>query len=111
KRNIARSTLTLGKADGGGYLLTPDKSNFGPQEEMICYDMQFDDDGERVVFECLALTDDAMAGALKNMKTHDITFKAIQELFSENGRSVMPSEISVWREENEVPIGKGTVRN
>lgn len=111
KRNIVRNTLVLSRADGGGYILTPDKSNFGPKQDMMCYDLEFDQEKDSVVFRSIEITDDAMAGAVKNMPTRDITLKAIEEIYRECNLPVSLEEIEAWRNEQDAPISIGVIRN
>ena len=111
KRNYARASYTLAPVDGGGRMLRCDKSNFGPEGDLICFDQTHTDDG-RVLFEVIGLTDDAMAGAYAHMKAHEITLAAVEDIFSSGKRHhVTLDEIAKWREDNDQGIKMGTVRN
>ena len=113
KRNIARSTFTLARAEAGGHLLTSDKSNFGPQQDLLCYAIDFLDDGERVAFRRLDHADEEMTGAMRHMTTHEVTLLAIKSVHREAGTGVSVGEVVAWREEyNEAgSVKAGTVRN
>ena len=112
KRNIARSVFSLTKTDGGGLMLNCNKSNFGAPADLLCYKMDFDKTGDAVVFERIGLTHEAMAGALSNMKTIDVTLLAVHELYEENGGlSVTAEDVVQWREDHSQSIKKRTVQN
>lgn len=111
KRNMARSTLTLANADGGGYLLKPDKSNFTAKQDLVCYAVEFDGTNGPVRFEQVQQTDERMAGSLGNMST-DVSFAAIECQYEETGQPVTPSQIAQWREDHDAPhIANGTAQN
>ena len=111
KRNMARSTFTLAKADGGGYLLTPDKSNFTAKHDLVCYAVEFEGSDGPVRFEKVDTTDGRMAGSLPNMSSYDVTLTAIKKL-ADDDQPVTPEQIVKWRDEHDVDsIKAGTVRN
>lgn len=109
KRNIARSTFTLAQADAGGYLLQPDKNNFAAKQDLVTYDVDFGDDMVR--FKSVDVTDDAMAGALADLSTHEVTFTAVKSLYGSSGAPVPVADIVAWRDDHEEGIAAGTVRN
>lgn len=110
KRHMARSTFNMAKADGGGYLLKPDKSNFTAKQDLVCYAVDFDGDGGPVRFSKVDSTDGRMAGSLSNMSSYDVTLTAIKEMHE--GDPVTPEQVVTWRDEHDVdPIKKGTVKN
>lgn len=113
KRNIARSTFTLAKADGGGLMLTPDKSNFTAKRDLVCYAVDFDGEDGPVTFEKVDETDDTMAGALKNMATHDVTTTAVKTLHEKHRRPVTAREVVDWRSgfDGATSVKEGTVQN
>lgn len=111
KRNAARSALVLTSVEGGGRLLRTDKSNFGPQQDHVCYEQKFMDEGETVVFNHLKLTDEKMAGAIDHLSTRDITLVAVQELFKAGSKIIGVEDVAHWRDENGKPLAVGTVRN
>ena len=113
KRNIARATFTLAQADAGGHLLTSDKNNFGPQQDLLCYALDFSEDNEHVVFRRLDHTDDEMAGAMQHMKTHEITLLAVKSIYRLKGSGVTPEDVVAWRDDHDAAgsVKAGTVRN
>ena len=113
KRNIARATFTLARADAGGHLLTADKNNFGPQHDLLCYGLDFLDEGERVCFRRLDQADEEMAGAMQHMSTHEITLLAVKSIYQDTGAAVSPDEVVAWRGDCDEAGGvkAGTVRN
>ena len=113
KGNMARSTFTLAKADGGGLMLTPGKSNFAAKQDLVCYAVDFDGEDGPVTFEKVDETDDSMAGGLKNMTTHDVTFTAVKSLYEEYERAVTAEEVAKWRSrfDGVTPVKEGTVQN
>lgn len=82
KRHMARSTLNMAKADGGGRILAPDKGNFTGERDQVCFAMEFDGPVGPVRFEKVKSTDSAMAGALSDMSSHEVTLAAINDLYS-----------------------------
>lgn len=111
KRNIARSTFTLAQADAGGHMLTADKNNFGSQQDLLCYSIDFDDENELVRFRQIDHNDDEMKGALQHMSSMEVTLCAIKTLSNSSGKGVSPEDVQKWREEHESPIASGTIRN
>lgn len=112
KRNIARSVLSLTRTDGGGLMLNCNKFNFGEAADLLCYKMEFDKASDAVTFARIDLTDEAMAGALSNMKTIDVTLLAIHELYENSGGIPVTAENVVeWREDHGQSVKKGTVQN
>ena len=111
KRNVARSSLTLAQAEGGGFLLQQEKSNFGPGETKLSYAMEWKDD--RITFRRVSVTDGCMEGVLSDMATHDITLLAIEKIFQESESSVSVEDVADWRAENVQGegIAESTVRN
>ena len=43
KRNGARSMLMLGRADGGGLILRQNKTNFGKERDVVCFELVFEE--------------------------------------------------------------------
>ncbi|MFQ5570009.1 MAG: AAA family ATPase [Rhodothermales bacterium] len=113
KRNIARATFTLARADAGGHLLTSDKNNFGPQQDLLCYAIDFLDEGERVRFRRLDHADEEMAGAMQHMSTYEITLLAIKSIYRDTGEGVSPDAVVQWRGDHDEAgsVKAGTVRN
>lgn len=111
KRNIARSSLTLAQAEGGGFLLQQEKSNFGPGETKLSYAMDWEED--RITFRRVSVTDECMEGVLSDMSTHDITLLAIEKIFQESESPVSAGDVADWRAENVQgdDLAEGTVRN
>ena len=111
KRNIARSSLTLAQAEGGGFLLQQEKSNFGPGETKLSYAMDWEED--RITFRRVSVTDECMEGVLSDMSTHDITLLAIEKIFQESESPVSVEDVADWRAENVQGegIAESTVRN
>jgi RecA-family ATPase len=111
KRNIARSSLTLAQAEGGGFLLQQEKSNFGPGETKLSYAMDWEE--QSITFRRVSVTDECMEGALSDMATHDISLLAIEKLYQETQSSVSAGDVANWRAENvqDGDITEGTVRN
>jgi len=111
KRNIARSSLTLAQAEGGGFLLQQEKSNFGPGETKLSYAMDWEEDS--ITFRRVSVADECMEGVLSDMSTHDITLLAIEKIFQETKSPVSAGDVADWRAENvkEDAIAEGTVRN
>jgi hypothetical protein len=111
KRNIARSCLTLSQADGGGFVLQQEKSNFGPGDHKVYYAMDFNDDS--VSFRRVNVTDECMDGALSDLDTHEVTLTAIKKIWEESHDPVKAEVVASWRDEHEdgdAPA-EGTVRN
>src|SRR5690606_20867202 len=106
KRNLARSTFSLGKAPGGGLMLASDKNNFGPERDLIGYAMDFRED--KVLFRNLAPDAEEMTGAIQNMPPYDVTLMAVTELSREKGGGVTVDEVLKWRSEHEVDLARGT---
>ena len=111
KRNGARSMLMLGRADGGGLILRQNKTNFGKERDVVCFELVFEENEGPVRFELRELTDEVMLGALSSLKAHEISRVALEELYGERQIPVSPDEIARWRGEQGVPVGEGTVRN
>ncbi|GEM_PF-6012917 len=112
KKNMSRSMLALTKVDGGGQLLSSNKNNFGPEQDLIAYEMTFSDDGKMVSFKSRELTHESMIGALDKISTYDITFLALCELSAENPNGlVSASEIVGWRIQHDQEISERTARN
>ena len=111
KRNIARSTFNLAPTDGGGLVLTADKSNFGPKQDLLCYSCDFVED--KVFFRQHELTDEVMVGALQHLSTYDATFLAISEVYKEKGDRVTPEDVVNWRTNHDDirSVSPGTIRN
>jgi RecA-family ATPase len=111
KRNVARSSLTLAQAEGGGFLLQQEKSNFSPGETDLSYAMDWEED--RITFRRVNVTDECMEGVLSDMSTHDISLLAIEKIFQETKSPVSAGDVADWRAENvkEDAIAEGTVRN
>lgn len=111
KRNVARSSLTLAQAEGGGFLLQQEKSNFGPGETKLSYAMDWKDN--RITFRRVSVTDERMEGVLSDMATHDISLLAIEKIYQETESPVSAEEVATWRSENVQGegIGKSTVQN
>jgi hypothetical protein len=113
KRNIARSTATLSKAAGGGLILGFDKTNFGPKEPILGYEVEFDDEADAVRFRRVPLTHSAMAGVERHLDTYDTTLLAIEDVYDVTGEPVSYEEVAAWRaDRDDVPtVALGTVRN
>lgn len=113
KRNIARSTATLSKAAGGGLILGFDKTNFGPKEPILGYEVEFDDEADAVRFRRVPLTHAAMAGVERHLDTYDVTLLAIEETYDVTGEPVSYEEVAAWRADRDdvQPLALGTVRN
>jgi hypothetical protein len=111
KRNIARSSLTLAQAEGGGFLLQQEKSNFGSGETKLCYTMDWEDNC--TTFRRVDVTDEHMEGLLSDMSTHDLTLLAIKKIYEETESSVSAEDVADWRDENVEgdSVAEGTVRN
>jgi len=111
KRNGARSMLILGKAEGGGIVLRQNKTNFGEQRDIICYEMVFSqDETGPVTFETRSLTDTAMAGATQSLSSTEITLLAIQDI-CKDGATASAEHIAAWREARGHGISPDSVRN
>ncbi|MDA1027832.1 MAG: AAA family ATPase [Bacteroidetes bacterium] len=111
KRNIARSMLMLGRVDGGGLVLRQNKTNFGPELDVLCLEVVFSEDGRTVTFEQRAITDDVMMGSMGQLKTLEVTDLALRSIYAESKSVVSPKEIETWRRENDAEIGERTIRN
>jgi len=112
KRNMSRSMLGLVKVEGGGMLLSSNKNNFGPAQDLIAYEMTFSDDGKAVIFTSRPLTDESIIGALDRISTYDVTYIALCELADENfGGLVSPEDIYGWRLDNDQEVSIRTIRN
>jgi len=111
KRNMARSLIMLGKVDGGGLVLRQNKTNFGPEIDVLCLEVVFSDDGRTVTFEQRAITDDVMMGSMGQLKTLEVTDLALRSIYAESKSVVSPKEIETWRRENDAEIGERTIRN
>ena len=113
KRNVARSTFTLARADGGGHLLTSDKANFGPQQDLLCYAVDFLEKGEQVTFRRLDHADEEMTGAARHMTTHEVTLLAIKSVYRDASAGVSAEDVVAWRGEHDEAdsVKAGTVRN
>lgn len=111
KRNLARSSLPLAQAEGGGFLLQQEKANFGPGETRLCYTVDWEDD--RTTFRRVDVTDERMDGLLNDMSTHDVTLLAIKKIYEGTESPVSAGAVADWRAENEQGdgIAEGTVRN
>jgi len=111
KYNIARSSLTLAQAEGGGFLLQQGKSNCGPGENTLCYAMDWEE--ECITFRRVNVTDESMDGVLSDMSTHDITLLAIRTIHEDQDSPVSAEDVAAWRSENVEgnTIGESTVRN
>jgi hypothetical protein len=116
KRNIARSSWVLVRADGGGLLLRSNKNTFGPEADLLCYKVDFD--GDAVRFESLGLHDDEMTGTLAHLSPTELTLQAVREVHRGNRErginppSVTPEEVISWREAHDQSMPKeGTIRN
>jgi hypothetical protein len=111
KRNMSRSLIMLGKVDGGGLVLRQNKTNFGPEIDVLCLEVVFSDDGRTVTFEQRAITDDVMMGSMGQLKTLEVTDLALRSIYAESKSVVSPEEIEIWRRENDAEIGVRTIRN
>lgn len=111
KRNMARSLLMLAKTDGGGLVLRQNKTNFGREQDLMCYELVFDESATSVRFISRELTDDVMAGAISSLKTHEITLLGLRSVRAETGQIVSPEEIATWRRDQGVEVVTATVRN
>jgi KaiC/GvpD/RAD55 family RecA-like ATPase len=111
KRNAARSSLTLAKADTGGYALQQEKSNFDAGDARLCYATEFTDDAVR--FECIDEADERAAGLLSEMSTKDQTLAAVKDEFEALNEAVLAENVVQWREERDEckDVSAGTVRN
>lgn len=120
KRNLARATFSLGKADGGGFVLKPDKNNFGPAQDLLCYVQDFDTndfgDLRSVTFRRTDSTDEALIGGLGHLSTLDITAHAVRAIYDSNptvflGGGVQAEDVMAWRSEHEQSVNLKTVQN
>lgn len=111
KRNLARSMWTLGRAPGGGLVMSQTKSNFGAPQEPIYYEMEISD--EKACFRAVDVSDASMAGVARHLTAPDVTYMAIQTLYKETEAPVSKEQILSWRAENVEgePIALGTVSN
>lgn len=111
KRNAARSSLTLAKADTGGYALQQEKSNFDAGDARLCYATEFTDDAVR--FERIDEADERAAGLLSEMSTKDQTLAAVKDEFEALDGPVLADNVVQWREERDEckDVSAGTVRN
>jgi hypothetical protein len=109
KRAIARSTLKLTQADGGGLTLRSDKSNFGPGSAPIHFVADFltNERGEdEVVYRVVGADDESMLGAEAHAPAHEQTFLALLRLSRESGAAVSLAELAAER-----GVAEKTVRN
>lgn len=111
KRNAARSSLTLAKADTGGYAIQQEKSNFNDGDHRLCYATEFTD--EKVAFETIGEEDDRAAGLLPEMSTKDVTLTAVKNEYEALDGPVHAENVVQWRGERDEckDVAVGTVRN
>lgn len=111
KRNIARSALTLARADGGGYILQQEKANFGKKDEKVFYTVEWTDDS--IEFRRVSASDPVMDGAISDLSTHEVTLMAVKKVWEENdGGPVYPEDVVRWRDEHDCTgIAHGTAGN
>ncbi len=87
--------------------------NDGHRNPLLCYALDFLDEGERVCFRRLDQADEEMAGAMQHMSTHEITLLAIKSIYQDTGAAVSLDEVVTWRNDRNEAGGvkAGTVRN
>lgn len=101
KRNIARSSMRLVKAMGGGLSFQHDKTNFGPAQTPLYFDMEFHEGS--VGFRFTDMHDDSMAGLVDHLPPLERVWHTLDA--QDDGRGTVS-----WLG-NELKIGEGTVRN
>lgn len=112
KRNIARSMLVLGKADGGGLVLRQNKTNFGPEQDIVCFEMVFADEANGPVsVELRSMGDAVMVGAERNLSTLERTYYHAIQLLDDGATTISPEEIASRRMEANDAVAVGTIRN
>ena len=115
KRNLARATFSLAKAEGGGYILRPDKNNFAAPQDLVCFKHEFDGAEGSVKFTRLDATADEMVGVHEHMRPNEVTHLAVSKLYDDvkrNGAPVTAEDVVTWLDEHDLPVKKvGTIRN
>lgn len=115
KRNLARATFSLAKAEGGGFILRPDKNNFAAPQDLVCFKHEFDGAEGSVKFARLDATADEMVGVHEHMRPNEVTLLAVSKLYDDvkrNGAPVTAEDVVTWLDEHDLPVKKvGTIRN
>lgn len=111
KRNAARSSLTLAKADTGGYVIQQEKSNFDAGDARLYYATTFEEDA--VTFEHIDEADERAADLLSDLSSEGVTLTAVKKLYETFEGAVLPENVVEWRDERDgcTSVAVGTVRN
>jgi len=101
KRNIARSSMRLVKAVGGGLSFQHDKTNFGPMQTPLYFDMEFKDSS--VGFRFTDMHDESMAGLIDHLTPIEKVWATLDA--QEDGKATV-----TWLA-NELKLSESSVRN
>ncbi len=85
KRALARSTLRLTRADGGGLSLRQDKSNFSKESDALSIGMEFSTSPKKTVsFASISSNDPRMVGIENHLLGKDQTLYHLERLYAES---------------------------